>query len=79
MSARPSWQSIRDLAGFRFDCGLQNFIFSSNRFVLAAEFFADIALCPFEAVKVRVQTQPGFAKGLLDGMPKFIAQEGVGG
>jgi solute carrier family 25 phosphate transporter 3 len=45
----------------------------------SAEFFADIALCPFEAVKVRVQTSPGFAKGLMDGMPKMIAEGGVGG
>ena len=27
----------------------------------SAEFFADIGLCPFEAMKVRIQTQPGFA------------------
>ncbi|KAL9271838.1 Mitochondrial phosphate carrier protein 2, mitochondrial-like protein [Drosera capensis] len=33
---------------------------------------ADVALCPFEAVKVRVQTQPGFARGLSDGLPKLI-------
>ena len=79
----------------------------------SAEFFADIGLCPFEAVKVscqfqqnasgnpkcspnldffwlstklapfwlqvKVQTSPGFAKGLSDGMPKFIQQEGVAG
>ncbi|KMT10906.1 hypothetical protein BVRB_5g113190 [Beta vulgaris subsp. vulgaris] len=29
----------------------------------SAEVIADVALCPFEAVKVRVQTQPGFAQG----------------
>jgi solute carrier family 25 phosphate transporter 3 len=90
----------------------------------SAEFFADIALCPFEAVKVRrapraaaaaarapgrrpnppaavapgprpllapltprrppppqvkVQTVPGFAKGMSDGLPRFVAQEGYGG
>jgi len=44
----------------------------------SAEIIADIALCPFEAVKVRVQTNPAFAKGLMDGMPKMIAQEGFG-
>jgi len=26
-----------------------------------------------------VQTVPGFANGLTDGMPKVIAQEGMGG
>jgi solute carrier family 25 phosphate transporter 3 len=44
----------------------------------SAEFIADVALCPFEAIKVRVQTSPEFAKGLSDGMPKMIAQEGFG-
>jgi len=46
----------------------------------SAEFFADIGLCPFEAVKVRMQTtMPPFAKGTWDGMSKIIAAEGVGG
>ncbi|KAL8042686.1 hypothetical protein ABFX02_09G069400 [Erythranthe guttata] len=45
----------------------------------SAEFIADVALCPFEAVKVRVQTQPGFARGLFDGFPKFIKAEGASG
>ncbi|EPS68511.1 hypothetical protein M569_06257, partial [Genlisea aurea] len=43
----------------------------------SAEVIADIALCPFEAVKVRVQTQPGFARGLADGFPKFVKSEGA--
>jgi solute carrier family 25 phosphate transporter 3 len=30
-------------------------------------------------VKVRVQTQPGFARGLSDGLPKFVKAEGVAG
>jgi hypothetical protein len=30
-------------------------------------------------MQVKVQTVPGFANGLFDGMPKVIAQEGVGG
>ncbi|KAI3455107.1 hypothetical protein Pfo_011770 [Paulownia fortunei] len=45
----------------------------------SAEFIADVALCPFEAVKVRVQTQPGFARGLADGFPKFVRAEGASG
>lgn len=43
----------------------------------SAEFFADIALCPMEAVKVRVQTMPGFAGNLRTGLPQFIKEEGV--
>lgn len=45
----------------------------------SAEFIADVALCPFEAVKVKIQTTPGYASGVFDGAPKFVAQEGVGG
>jgi len=44
----------------------------------SAEIIADIALCPFEAVKVRIQTRPDFARGLVDGLPKFISTEGIG-
>jgi len=45
----------------------------------SAEFFADIALCPMEAVKVRIQTQPGFANTLREGVPKIFADEGLWG
>ncbi|KAG6530130.1 mitochondrial phosphate carrier protein 3, mitochondrial-like isoform X1 [Zingiber officinale] len=45
----------------------------------SAEMIAVVALCPMEAVKVRIQTQPGFAKGLRDGLPKFVASEGIPG
>jgi len=45
----------------------------------SAEIVADVALCPMEAVKVRVQTQPGFARGLSDGLPKIIKSEGFRG
>lgn len=46
----------------------------------SAEFFADIALCPLEAVKVRMQTtMPPFANGTVDGLSKIVSKEGVGG
>merc|ERR1712002_857912 len=44
----------------------------------SAEFFADIALAPMEAVKVRMQTQPGFANTLREAFPKMRAEEGMG-
>jgi len=44
----------------------------------SAEFFADIALAPMEAVKVRIQTQPGFANTLREAFPKMKASEGMG-
>ncbi|XP_071082683.1 solute carrier family 25 member 3-like [Haliotis cracherodii] len=45
----------------------------------SAEFFADIALCPMEAVKVRIQTQPGWSNTLREGFPRILREEGVGG
>merc|ERR1712010_375690 len=45
----------------------------------SAEFFADIALCPMEAVKVRIRTMPGFASTLREGFPKIMKEEGVTG
>ncbi|KAL9141763.1 hypothetical protein ABFS82_14G125600 [Erythranthe guttata] len=45
----------------------------------SAQIFADVALCPFEAVKVRVQTDSTFAKGLSSGFPKLYANEGFYG
>ena len=38
----------------------------------SAEFFADIALSPMEAVKVRIQTMPGFGNTLREGFPKIM-------
>jgi solute carrier family 25 phosphate transporter 3 len=54
----------------------------------SAEFFADILLCPFETVKLKVQTvqinewlegKKGYANGLRDGWSRAIAEEGAGG
>lgn len=45
-----------------------------------AEFLADIFLCPFEAIKVRMQTTiPPYATTLRQGWSKVIAEEGFGG
>ena len=46
----------------------------------SAEFLADIALCPLEAIKVRMQTTiPPFASTLREGWGKVTAKEGIGG
>merc|ERR1712113_737807 len=45
----------------------------------SAEFFADIALCPWEAVKVRIQTTPGWETTLRAGAPRILREEGVNG
>ncbi|EDN05695.1 mitochondrial phosphate carrier protein [Histoplasma capsulatum] len=43
-----------------------------------AEFFADIALCPLEATRIRLVSQPEFASGLMSGFGKILKNEGVG-
>ncbi|CAG7945326.1 unnamed protein product [Penicillium nalgiovense] len=46
----------------------------------SAEFFADIALCPMEAIKVRMQTTlPPYASTMREGWGKIVAKEGFGG
>ena len=30
-------------------------------------------------LQVKIQTSPGYAKGLTDGMPKFVQENGVSG
>lgn len=41
-----------------------------------AEFIADIFLCPLEATRIRLVSQPDFGKGLFDAAPKIMAQDG---
>ena len=44
-----------------------------------AEFFASVALCPLEATRIRLVSQPGFATGLVGGFSKIAKHEGLGG
>ena len=44
-----------------------------------AEFFADIALCPLEATRIRQVSQPDFAPGLASGFARLAREEGIGG
>ena len=46
----------------------------------SAEFLADLALCPFEMIKVKTQTTiPPYATSVFDGWKKLVAAEGYGG
>lgn len=46
----------------------------------SAEFLADIALCPFELIKVKTQTTiPPYAKSVFEGWSKITAVDGIGG
>lgn len=40
----------------------------------SAEIFADVALSPWEAVKVRIQTQDNWASSLRQGLPKLYGK-----
>nr|XP_010916595.1 mitochondrial phosphate carrier protein 3, mitochondrial isoform X2 [Elaeis guineensis] len=64
-----------DIAGPEYAAKYKTLIYLAGS--ASAEVIADVALCPMEAVKVRVQTQPGFARGLLDGFPKLVKSEGA--
>ncbi|KAI1248380.1 hypothetical protein MGN70_009578 [Eutypa lata] len=71
-------KTYSDLAGpenaYRYKTGL--YLAASA----SAEFLADIALCPFEAVKVRMQTTiPPAYSGTVDGIRKITGAEGVAG
>merc|ERR1712240_376277 len=45
----------------------------------SAEFFADIGLAPFEAVKVGIQTKVGFPKTFRTAVPVIMKAEGLWG
>ncbi|CAK9439494.1 uncharacterized protein LODBEIA_P35940 [Lodderomyces beijingensis] len=46
----------------------------------SAEFLADIALCPFETIKVKTQTTiPPYASSVWQGWSKIVKSEGVAG
>merc|ERR1712045_983392 len=56
------------------------YVYRTSLYLIAsasAEFFADIALCPMEAVKVRIQTSD-YASTLRECFPKMKAEEGTG-
>jgi len=42
-----------------------------------AEFIADIFLCPLEATRIRLVSQPTFASGLISGAGRLMAEEGI--
>jgi solute carrier family 25 phosphate transporter 3 len=42
-----------------------------------AEFIADIFLCPLEATRIRLVSDPKFASGLLTAFPKMAREEGI--
>ncbi|KAI0131387.1 mitochondrial phosphate carrier protein [Daldinia grandis] len=45
----------------------------------AAEFLGDILLCPFEAVRIRLVSQPSFAPNMLSAFGRMVKYEGMAG
>merc|ERR1719431_207949 len=77
------YEVFKDLYGGMM--GEENaFLYRTSLYLAAsasAEFFADIALSPMEACKVRMQTSPvgTFPTTLRGAFPKIMAEEGVNG
>lgn len=44
----------------------------------AAEFVADIGLCPLEATRIRLVSEPTYANGLIGAFTKMLKNEGIG-
>ena len=70
---------------FKYQYG-ENLFPNTNRTIIflaasaSAEFIADIFLCPFEAIKVRMQTTfPPYANNLREGWSRVVAKEGYAG
>lgn len=71
------WKKIAvDYVGFENAQANRNLIYLGASGI--AEFFADVALCPLEATRIRLVSQPEFASGLVSGFARIAREEGVG-
>lgn len=65
-----------DLLGYDTACNYKNSVYMGSAAI--AEFIADIALCPLEATRIRLVSQPTFANGLIGGFSRILKEEGIG-
>lgn len=65
-----------DVLGYDTAVNYKNSIYMGSAAI--AEFFADIALCPLEATRIRLVSQPSFANGLVGGFSRILKEEGLG-
>lgn len=65
-----------DTLGYDTAANYKNSIYMGS--AAAAEFLADIALCPLEATRIRLVSQPNFANGLVGGFTRILKEEGAG-
>lgn len=72
------WKKIAvDYVGFENAQNNRQLIYLGSSAI--AEFFADIALCPLEATRIRLVSQPDFAPGMLPAFARLAREEGIGG
>ncbi|CAL9732527.1 mitochondrial phosphate carrier protein [Monosporozyma unispora] len=64
-----------DTLGYDTASNYKNSVYMGSAAI--AEFFADIALCPLEATRIRLVSQPTFANGLVGGFSRILKEEGV--
>ncbi|KAJ4147061.1 hypothetical protein LMH87_001613 [Akanthomyces muscarius] len=66
-----------DYLGYSTTADNRNAVYLTS--AAAAEFLGDIALCPFESVRIRLVSQPTYANGLIDALAKMAREEGLRG
>jgi len=70
-------KTYSDIAGEKVAKKYKDLIYVSAS--ASAEIIADVALCPWEAVKVRTQTKSDFPRQMRVGLPKIFNEEGFKG
>jgi len=70
------WKKVAvEYIGFENAQNNRNLIYLGSSAI--AEFFADVVLCPLEATRIRLVSQPDFANGLAPAFLRLAREEGV--
>ena len=70
------WKKVAvEYVGFENAQNNRNLIYLGSSAI--AEFFADVVLCPLEATRIRLVSQPDFANGLASGFLRLAREEGI--
>ncbi|KAH8662788.1 mitochondrial phosphate carrier protein [Ilyonectria robusta] len=68
---------VVDYLGYSTAVNNRNAVYLTS--AAAAEFFGDIALCPFESVRIRLVSQPTYANDFVSALAKMAREEGLSG
>lgn len=66
-----------DFLGYSTAADSRNTVYLAS--AAAAEFLGDVALCPFEAVRIRLVSQPDYAGSLVRALGRIAREEGYSG